>query len=111
MAKMNRLLESPPHPVEEGLLALGEALRTARIKRNITIAEAAERIGTGPRAVMDAEKGKPSTGIVVYAALLWLYGLLDPLVEIGDRDVEGDMLSRASARKRARRSMGLDNDF
>ncbi|MBU6455739.1 MAG: hypothetical protein KGS72_28470 [Cyanobacteria bacterium REEB67] len=50
----------------------------------MTIADVAERIGTGPRAIMDAEKGKPATGIVVYAGLLWLYNQLDRLEEVGD---------------------------
>jgi transcriptional regulator with XRE-family HTH domain len=63
---------------------MDENLRTARIRRRMTIADVAERIGTGPRAVMDAEKGKASTGIVVYAGLLWLYDLLAPLEEVAD---------------------------
>ena len=32
---------------------------------------------------MDAEKGKPSTGIIVYSALLWLYDLVVMLRAIG----------------------------
>jgi hypothetical protein len=68
---------APPFPVEQALNRLGENLRTARVRRNITIENGAERIGTGPRAVMDAEKGKP----LVYEALLWLYDLLQPLEE------------------------------
>ena len=36
--------------------------------------------GARPKAVVeDAEKDKPSTGIVVYTALLWALGLLDQL--------------------------------
>ena len=44
-------------------------LRTARLRRNLTIQDVADKIGTGPRAVADTEKGKSSTGIVVYVAL------------------------------------------
>lgn len=65
-------------------MSLGKRLRIIRLRRNMTIAEVAERIGTGPRAVMDAEKGKPSTSIVVYAALLWLYDQLSQLEEVAD---------------------------
>ncbi len=77
------------------------------------IEDAATRIGTGVRAVMDAEKGKPSTGIVVYAALLWLYGLMDPIGELAEptRDKEGLSREGAKARARARKDGGLDNDF
>jgi transcriptional regulator with XRE-family HTH domain len=113
MSRRNRLLESPPGPVEKVLLRLGENLRIARLRRNMTIADASERIGTGPRAVMDAEKGKAATGMVVYAALLWLYDQLDQLEEVADpsRDKEGLILERAAQRRRARKSKGLDNNF
>ena|SRR6185295_11369402 len=113
MPKRNKLLQAPPFPVEHCLRDLGNRLRTARIRRNLTIADAAERIGTGARAVMDAEKGKPATGMVVYAALLWLYDQLEQLDEVGDpsRDTEGSALDATRARRRARRVQGLDNDF
>ncbi|HEY9714686.1 MAG TPA: hypothetical protein V6C72_14560 [Chroococcales cyanobacterium] len=92
---------------------LGENLRTARIRRNLTIEDVAERIGTGPRPVMDAEKGKASTGIVVYAALLWLYDQLHQLEDVADpyNDKEGLALERAKERTRVRKSKGFSNDF
>ncbi len=113
MTARNKLLQSPPFPVEQVMQGLGENLRIARIRRNMTIADAAERIGTGPRAVMDAEKGKPSTGIVTYAALLWLYDQLQQLDEVADpaNDKEGILLEMAKKRRRARKSKGLDIDF
>lgn len=85
----------------------------ARIRRSLTIADAAERIGTGPRAVMDAEKGKASTGMVVYAALLWLYDQIDQLEEVGDpsKDKEGLSLAAVRERQRARKGKGIDSDF
>jgi transcriptional regulator with XRE-family HTH domain len=113
MPRRNRLVESPPFPVEQTIRHLGENLRIARIRRNMTIAEAAERIGTGPRAVMDAEKGSASTGMVVYAALLWLYDKLDQLDEVGDpfMDKEGLSLEAIKERKRVRRGKGINSDF
>lgn len=113
MTRQNKLIQSPPFPVEQTIKELGENLRVARIRRNMTIAEAAERIGTGPRAVMDAEKGKPSTGIIVYAGLLWLYDLLAPLGDVADpaEDREGLTLESLKARQRVRTARVLDNDF
>jgi transcriptional regulator with XRE-family HTH domain len=113
MVARNKLLSAPPYPVEQGLVGLGKNLRTARIRRNLTIEDVAARIGTGPRAVMDAEKGKPSTGIVVYAALVWLFDMLPQLEQLADpsTDKEGLTLEAARARKRVRKSAGLDNDF
>lgn len=113
MVARNKLQSAPPYPVEQGLRQLGENLRKARIRRNLTIESAAARIGTGPRAVMDAEKGKPSTGIVVYVALLWLFDLLPQLEQLADptTDREGLALEAAKARKRVRERRGLDNEF
>lgn len=113
MVAQNKLQKAPPFPVEQALKRLGENLRTARVRRNLTIEEAAERIGTGRRAVTDAEKGKPSTGIVVYSALLWLYDLLEPMESLADpaKDTEGLSLEAAKSPHRVRRGAGLDNDF
>lgn len=113
MIAKNLLSQTPPFPVEQAIKRLGANLRTARLRRNLTIAEVAEKIGTGPRAVSDAEKGKPSTGIVVYTALLWAYDLLGPMEALADpaRDEEGLSLERSTGRTRARASEELDNDF
>lgn len=113
MVARNLLSQTPPFPVEQVIKRLGANLRTARLRRNLTIGEVAEKIGTGPRAVSDAEKGKPSTGIVVYTALLWAYDLLGPMEALADpaRDEEGLSLELSSGRTRARATEELDNDF
>jgi transcriptional regulator with XRE-family HTH domain len=111
--RTNKLQQAPPYEVEQSIKRLGENLRMARIRRNLTIEDAAERIGTGPRAVMDAEKGKASTGMVVYVALLWLYDQLARLQDVADpaKDEEGLSLESARARTRVRKRRGLDSDF
>lgn len=113
MAARNKLLIAPPYPVESTLKRLGMNLRTARLRRNLTIADVAGKIGTGVRAVADAEKGKPSTGIAVYAAMLWALDLLDPLSDIAapERDAVGQTLALSRGRERARPSAELNNDF
>jgi transcriptional regulator with XRE-family HTH domain len=113
MVARNPLLQAPPHQVEQAVKRLGANLRTARIRRKLTITEVAHKIGTGARAVMDAEKGKPSTTMGVYAALLWAYDLLQPLGELADptKDEQGLMLAAANEKTRVRRSAGLDSDF
>jgi transcriptional regulator with XRE-family HTH domain len=113
MAKKNQLLAAPPYPVEQALKQLGNNLRIARLCRNLTIAEIAEKIGTGPRAVLDAEKGKPSTGIVVYIALLWALDLLDHMETVADptKDTTGQRLSLSNERSRARHKTEVDNEF
>jgi len=113
MARKNLLSAAPPYPVEQAIKRLGTNLRTARLRRNLTIAEVAEKIGTGVRPVADAEKGKPGTGIAVYMALLWAYDLLDPVEILADpaRDQEGLTLELSEGRLRARGKEDLDSDF
>jgi transcriptional regulator with XRE-family HTH domain len=113
MVARNKLQSAPPYAVERSLKHLGENLRKARIRRNITIKDAAAKIGMGLRAVMDAEKGKPSTGIAVYIALLWLFDLLSQLEHLADpsTDKEGFALEAMRGRKRVRKSGGLNNEF
>ena len=113
MARKNILTSSPPYSVEQALKRLGTNLRTARLRRNLTIEDVAEKIGTGLRAVMDAEKGKGSTSSAVYIALLWAFVLLDQLDEVADPafDEEGLSLSMTKERARSRAIDGLDNDF
>lgn len=109
----NQLLASQPYPIERALKTVGSNLRTARIRRGLTRIEVAEKIGAGVRAIMDAERGKPSTGVVVYAALLWLYDLLPVFEDLANplKDAHGLALTRRKQPLRARKARGLGNDF
>lgn len=111
--RRGHLLSTPPYEVETALKRLGANLRTARLRRNITLAEVAERIGAGREVVGEAERGKPSTSMAVYAALLWAYGLIDGLASLADPglDEEGIRLASLRERQHARASRLLDDDF
>ena len=113
MVARNNLLAAPPYPVEQALRRLGANLRTARVRRRLTVKDVAQKIGVGVRAVSDVEKGKPSTSIAAYAALLWAFGLMGDFETLADpvRDSEGQALALGRERARVRRSKGLDNDF
>jgi transcriptional regulator with XRE-family HTH domain len=113
MARTNTLTQAPPYAVENAIKQLGQNLRTARLRRNLTIAEVAEKIGTGPRPIADAEKGKPTTAMAVYVALLWTYDLLESWNALADPAGDSEGLARSERRERARRSSSkdLDDDF
>lgn len=113
MARTNLLTEAPPFAVESAISTLGRNLRTARLRRNMTIAEVGAKIGTGPRAVSDAERGKPTTAVAVYVALLWTYDLSGPWADLADpaQDSEGLALSERRERARGTRGQELDDDF
>src|SRR5258708_15941598 len=113
MKARNPLLGAPPYQVEQTLKKLGADLRTARLRRNLTSEEAAQKIGTSRFMVADAEKGKPSTNVAVYAALLWTYGLIEGLADLADpgNDEEGTRLALMRQPARPRHRPTLRNDF
>lgn len=113
MSRRNPLLTAPPYPVQQAVERLGQNLRQARLRRNLSIEDVAAKIGTNRRVVSDAEHGKPSTGIAIYMALLWAYDLIDHMAEVADplEDEEGLTLARSRERTQARRKEALDNDF
>ena len=113
MTKANSLIKAPPYAVETALKKLGADLRTARLRRNLTIEEVAEKIGVGRRVVADAERGKASTSIGTHAGLLWVFDLLNQLAEVADpdRDIEGQRRAQKHEPRYGRRKKGRDNDF
>lgn len=113
MSSPNALTVSPPLAIEQALRQLGANLKVARLRRNLTHAQVAEKIGTGVRAIRDAERGKASTSVSVYVALLWLFGLMADfeLLAAPGRDAEGLSLALRREGSRARKPPGLDNDF
>jgi transcriptional regulator with XRE-family HTH domain len=99
--------------VERSVARLGADLRTARLRRNLSLETVAEKVGASRRVIADAERGKPSTSIAVYTALLWTYGLLPQLDDVAapERDSEGVTLANRRERTRAGVGRGLDDDF
>jgi len=113
MTKRNTIHIAPPFAIEQSLRKLGERLRTARLRRSLTLTEAASKIGTGIRAVRDAENGRATASIGTYWALLWAYDLLGPTEDVADpaKDIEGSALETKRVRGGGRTSKALDNDF
>jgi hypothetical protein len=84
-------------------------LLTVRLQQQV-----ADKIGTGPRAVMEAEKGRLGASISVYLALLWAYDLLDQMSDVADAVKDAEGLARLPARERARTARlntRVSNDF
>lgn len=85
------------------LQKLGQHLREARLRRNLTIAQIAEWVRVTRQTVAEAEKGNPRTAMAVYAGLLWALGLLEQLGDLATAEREpAEELSVNEGRKRAR---------
>ena len=113
MVKENTLLKTPPYPVEKSIRMLGKNLQTARVRRNLTLQEVADKIGTTAKRVSEVEKGKVGASIAVFVALLWVYDLLPSMENIANplEDKEGLRLMELKEPKRVRAKKELDNDF
>ena len=112
MARRNTSLgTAPPYEVEQALKKVGANLRTARLRRNLTLAAVAVKIGAGVRAVRAAENGQPGASAAVYVALLWAYDLLRPFPELADPAEDQEGLALERLRKHAYPTKGLRNDF
>lgn len=86
------------------LSALGERLREARLRRNWTQEQTAEKAGLSESSVKKVEAGSPRIMVAAYLSLLDVFGMptaLDSVLAPGD-DTLGEALARGALRQRAR---------
>lgn len=93
----------------EILRGLGERLRTARLRRNDTMATFAQRLGVSERTVRAMEHGLPTVQIGIWLNALWVLDALEALNEVLvsresllDRVREADRPRRQRASRRRR---------
>jgi len=98
------LTQNFPLPVKRALKKFGADIRIARLKRGMTIAMMAERIGIHRSTYGKLEKGDPMVGLGAYAAALFVLGFGTPLGDLIDqrRDDTGLLLNLAELPKRVR---------
>lgn len=87
----------------EALARLGLRIRAARLRRNLSQAEFAARIGVAKPSVVALESGKPGTGIGILARALTVLGYPERLGDLLAVDPIGEDLEAVSGRRRARR--------
>jgi transcriptional regulator with XRE-family HTH domain len=108
MPPRSLLTEAPPFAVQDALKNLGNKLRTARLRRNISLVELANKLGVNRHVLADAENGKLGTSAGIYVGMLWALNLLPTLDGVADpkSDEEGLALSGLDERERARSGRG-----
>jgi transcriptional regulator with XRE-family HTH domain len=109
----SQLTKAPPFAVQDALKNLGNKLRTARLRRNMSLVELANKLGVDRHVLADAESGKLGTSAGVYVGMLWALNLLPSLDGVADpkADEEGLALSGLDERERARSGGGPSNAF
>ena len=82
---------------------VGEQIRLARLRRNLSIAQVAERATCSPLTVSRIEKGAPTVAIGIYLRVLYSLQLDDDILSLAKDDKLGRALQDMNLplRKRA----------
>ena len=91
-----------PRKLEEKMKLMGEQIKLARLRRNLSIAQVAERATCSPLTVNRIEKGSPTVSIGIYARVLYALQLDDDLLLIAQEDKQGRLLQDLSLKNRQR---------
>lgn len=94
---------------EEILKTMGEQIKLARLRRNLSVELVAERAGISRVSLWNVEKGSPSVAIGIYAAVLHALNNMDKdLLLVAKDDIMGRKMQdlNLTARKRASRKEG-----
>ena len=103
MAK-NTMGTKLPRKLEEKMKLMGEQIKLARLRRNLSIAQVAERATCSPLTVNRIEKGSPTVSIGIYARVLYPLQLDEDLLLIAQEDKQGRFLQDLSLKNRQRAS-------
>jgi transcriptional regulator with XRE-family HTH domain len=85
----------------ESLKRLGQSVRLARLRRNLSQEELAERMGVTRLSVIALEKGKPGVAISTVLKALTVMGYTERLGDLLASDPIGDDMDLVSGRRRA----------
>lgn len=102
---------SLPFEAAQALKEFGQNLRTARLRRNLTLQEVAERVGIHRETLALAEKGSPNVSIGNYVGALWVLGLTNQMSAVANPESDRVGQSLDHTRERARTPRGMSNDF
>jgi transcriptional regulator with XRE-family HTH domain len=96
-----------PSPLTKRLLIeLGENLKLARLRRNLSVRVIAERVGVSINTITNLEKGAAGVSVGVVANLLHALGLSEDIKHLAKDDILGrklqdlDLLPKQKASKR-----------
>ena len=95
-----------PRRAEQNLHIVGEQIRLARLRRDLTIAQIAERASCSELTVMRVEKGTPTVAIGIYLRILFALGLDESILFLAKDDDLGRTLQDLDLRHRQRASKG-----
>ena len=93
-----------PRRAEQNLRIVGEQIRLARLRRDLSIAQIAERASCSELTVMRVQRGTPTVAIGIYLRILFALGLDESILYIAKDDEMGRTLQDLDLKNRQRAS-------
>jgi transcriptional regulator with XRE-family HTH domain len=93
-----------PRKLETNLQTVGEQIRLARLRRNLSVAQIAERASCSPLTIGRIEKGAPTVAIGIYLRVLYALGLDESVLFLAKDDEVGRTLQDMDLKHRKRAS-------
>ena len=81
-----------PRKLEQKMQVVGEQIKLARLRRNLSVAQVAERATCSPLTVSRIEKGIPTVAIGIYLRVLYALQLDDDILSLAKDDELGRAL-------------------
>jgi len=103
MAK-NTMGTKLPRKLEQRMSIVGEQIKLARLRRNLSIVQVAERATCSPLTVSRIEKGAPTVAIGIYLRVLYALQLDEDILLIAKEDRLGKSLQDLTLKSRERAS-------
>lgn len=93
-----------PRKLENYLQMVGEQIKLARLRRNLSVAQVAERATCSSLTVGRIEKGAPTVAIGIYLRVLYALQLEDDILLLAQKDEIGRALQDLALKQRERAS-------
>ena len=93
-----------PRKLEQKMQIVGEQIKLARLRRNLSVAQVAERATCSPLTVSRIEKGVPTVAIGIYLRVLYALQLDDDILFLAKDDELGRALQDMNLPQRKRAS-------
>ena len=93
-----------PRKLSQKMAIVGEQIKFARLRRNLSVAQVAERATCSPLTVARIERGIPTVAIGIYLRVLYALQLDDDILLLAQKDELGRALQDIALKQRKRAS-------
>lgn len=93
-----------PRKLEQNMKIVGEQIKLARLRRNLSVAQIAERATCSPLTVSRIEKGMATVAIGIYLRVLYALQLDEDILWLAKEDKLGKSLQDLNLKNRQRAS-------